>query len=61
MISFNDNLYIVYRKIREKRLKPGAIEFLKEAWICDTVLKKEGVLLFCRDVSDAQIVTEEEK
>lgn len=58
-INFNDNLYLVYRKAKEKFMnKPGMAEFVKEMWHCDTILKQNDILLFCRKIDDAVIEEE---
>lgn len=60
-INFNDNLYIVYRRAKEKFLtKPGVVEFLRDLWHCDTVLKQNEMFVFCRKIDDA-VVEEETK
>jgi len=58
LINFNDNLYYVYRKIREKNIKPGATEFILKFWHCDIALKQNEDVFFCRLIEDAQIVPE---
>jgi hypothetical protein len=57
-ITYQDNLYTVYRKMRETHVKPGAVEFILPFWQCDVALKKDEWVFFCRKVDDAQIVTE---
>jgi len=59
-ITYNDKLYLVYRKINQNRIKEGRVNDLKTAWFCDIVVKNksqdENVLLFLREISDAIIV-----
>ena len=57
-INFNDKLYYVYRKMREKNIKPGATEFILSLWHCDVALKQNEDVFFCRIIEDAEIVTE---
>jgi hypothetical protein len=57
-ITFQDTLYVIYRRMRETQVKPGAIEFILPFWHCDIALKKEEWVYFCRKVEEAQIVTE---
>lgn len=62
LINFEDNLYMVYRRIKEANMRPGTgfVEFMKEFWRCDIALKKEQWVLFCRHIPDATIITDEE-
>ena len=59
LINFNDNLYQVYRKVKESHLKPGVIELLKEDWHCDTALKRDDMIYMCRMVVDAVLDPED--
>ena len=60
MINHNNNLYIVYRKIRQSRIKESNVSKIKEYWFCDIVLKRKNqnddYYYFLREVSDAIIV-----
>jgi hypothetical protein len=58
IINFNNNLYTVYRKIREEHLKviPNAVEDVKRVWLCDSALRKGEFIFFCRLIEDAIIV-----
>jgi hypothetical protein len=64
LVNYHDKLYWVYRKIRQSQVKDGSITDLKEYWMCDMVVKSKNnnddVLLFMREISDAEIVEEEE-
>ena len=59
-LTFNDKLYQVYRKIRKESIKSNHILDVRDAWRCDTVLKKkindEDILFFLVECSDAVIV-----
>ena len=59
-LTFNDKLYQVYRKIRKGRVKEAHILDVRDAWHCDTVLKKringEEILFFLVECPDAVIV-----
>jgi len=64
LVNYHDKLYWVYRKIKQSQIKDGSITDLKEFWMCDMVVKSKNnnddVLLFMREISDAEIVEEEE-
>ena len=48
IITANGNLYQLVRTIREARLKNPNMEDLKKYYYCDTLLRKQGMLYFCR-------------
>jgi hypothetical protein len=56
VIAFNDNLYQLVKVFREKEGFP--INEAKDYYDCDTVLRKEGMLYFCRLIQEAQIIEE---
>jgi hypothetical protein len=58
LVTYQDKLYQVYRKIEKDRIKEGHINDVKEAWHCDVVIKKKDqeTLLFLVEISDAVIV-----
>jgi len=60
MINHQDNLYVVYRKIRQSRIKESDVTKLKEYWNCDIVLKRKNqeddMYYFLKEISDAIIV-----
>ena len=58
IISFNDKLYIVIRKFRDHPNFPTTEA--KEYYLCDTVLKKDGILYICRIIEDAQVIEQYE-
>ena len=64
LVNYHDKQYWVYRKIKQSQVKDGSITDLKEFWMCDMVVKSKNnnddVLLFMREISDAEIVEEEE-
>ncbi len=59
-LTFNDKLYQVYRKIRKEQVKDEHILDVRDAWHCDTVLKRrlqtEVILFFLVECPDAVIV-----
>jgi hypothetical protein len=50
---------LVYRRAKEKFLtKPGIVDFLRDLWHCDTVLKQNDIFIFCKNIDDAVIEEE---
>jgi len=64
LVNYHDKLYWVYRKIKQSQVRNGSITDLKEFWVCDMVVKSKNnnddILLFMREIPDAEIVVEEE-
>jgi hypothetical protein len=58
VVAFNDKLYIIVRKFRDHPDFP--ITEAKEYYMCDTVLRKEGILYVCRIIEEAQVIEEYE-
>ena len=54
IITANDNLYQLIRVLRENQLKNPNTEDLKEYFLCDTVLRKQGLLYFCRLIEEIE-------
>ncbi len=54
IIQFNDNLYLLERIFRDKEGFP--VEEFKEYYDCDTALRKEGKLYFCKLIEEAQVI-----
>ena len=54
IIAANDNLYQLIRVLREDQLKNPNTEDLKEYFLCDTVLRKQGLLYFCRLIEEIE-------
>ena len=54
IISANGNLYQLVRLIREDQLKHPNMEDLKEYFLCDTLLRKQGLLYFCRIIEEIE-------
>ena len=46
IISANGNLYQLIRVLKEAQLKNPNTEDLKEYFLCDTVLRKQGVKVY---------------
>ena len=54
IISANGNLYQLIRVITESRLKNPNMEDLKKYFYCDTLLRKQGMLYFCRIIKEIE-------
>lgn len=60
LITYNDKLYVIYRKLKQGRVKEEHFEEIKKFWNCDLVLKSKTqdvvTILFCIEVQDAVLV-----
>ena len=54
IISANGNLYQLIRILKENQLKNPNMEDLKEYFLCDTLLRKQGLLYFCRIIKEIE-------
>ena len=54
IIQANGNLYQLIRVITESRLKNPDMEDLKKYFYCDTLLRKQGKLYFCRLIEEIE-------
>ena len=54
IISANGNLYQLIRVLKEDQLKNPNMEDLKEYFLCDTLLRKQGLLYFCRIINEIE-------
>ena len=54
IINANGNLYQLIRVLKESSLKNPNTEDLKEYFLCDTVLRKQGLLYFCRIIEEIE-------
>ena len=54
IISANGNLYQLVRVLRENQLKNPVMEDLKKYFLCDTLLRKQGMLYFCRIIEEIE-------
>jgi hypothetical protein len=56
-IRFDDKLFEVVRSFREDHIKD--VEAVKQHYECTMVLRKNGFMYFCTEVTEAEIVEEE--
>ena len=54
IINANGNLYQLVRVLKENQLKNPIMEDLKEYFLCDTLLRKQGLLYFCRIIKEIE-------
>ena len=57
IIYSNDKAYQLVRVLKEDSLKNPDISVLKQLYHCDTLLRKQGLLYFCRLIEEAEIIT----
>ena len=57
IIYSNDKAYQLVRVLKEDSLKNPDISLLKEWFLCDTLLRKQGLLYFCRLIEEVEIIT----
>jgi len=59
LITYQDKLYWIYKKVRSSQIKEGYVTDVKEYWGCDIVLKHRNVedeyLLFMREIPEAEL------
>ena len=60
MITYQNRLFWIYRKINPELVKEDRVQDLKEFWHCDMVLKQKtnhnDVFIFLREIPEAEIV-----
>lgn len=60
MITYQNKLYWVYKKVKQTQIKEGFVNDVKELWDCDIVLKHRNVddefLIFLREIPDLELV-----
>tara|TARA_R100000458_G_scaffold54215_1_gene57105 strand:- start:500 stop:697 length:198 start_codon:yes stop_codon:yes gene_type:complete len=54
IINANGNMYQIVRVLKESRLKNPDMEILKKYFRCDTLLRKQGMLYFCRLIEEIE-------
>ena len=57
IIYNKDKAYQLVRVLKEDSLKNPDISVLKQLFHCDTLLRKQGLLYFCRLIEEAEIIT----
>ena len=54
IIYTKDKAYQLVRVLTENKLKNPNMEILKEWFYCDMLLRKQGLLYFCRTIKDIE-------
>ncbi len=54
IITANGNLYQLVRVLKENSLKNPDISVLKQLYYCDTLLRKQDKLYFCRLIKEIE-------
>ena len=54
IINANGNLYQLVRVLKDSQLKNPNMEDLKRYFYCDTLLRKQGLLYFCRLIKEIE-------
>ena len=57
IIYANDKVYQLVRVLKEDQLKNPDMEILKEYFLCDKLLRKQGRLYFCRLIEEIEYET----
>ena len=57
IIYSNDKAYQLVRVLKEDSLNNPDTSVLKQLYHCDTLLRKQGLLYFCRLIEEAEIIT----
>ena len=57
IIYTNDKAYQLVRVLKEDQLKNPDMEILKEYFLCDKLLRKQGKLYFCRLIEEIEYET----
>jgi hypothetical protein len=62
LITYNDKLYWVFRRVKEKHIKENHINDLRDIWSCDLVLRTKNQdevwLVYVVEIKDAVLVEE---
>ena len=54
IIHTKGKAYQLVRVLKENSLKDTDMEILKEYFLCDKLLRKQGLLYFCRLIEDVE-------
>ena len=57
IIYTNDKAYQLVRVLKEDQLNNPDMEILKEYFLCDKLLRKQGRLYFCRLIEEIEYET----
>ena len=57
LFTYNNKLYLGFKRIRIDRIEEDYARYLKDLWLCDILLKTPqygGVYLFLREIKDVE-------
>ena len=57
IIYNGDKAYQLVRVLKESQLKNPDTDILRRYFLCDKVLRKQGLLYFCRTIEDIEYET----
>ena len=57
-VRHNDRLYLIVEIYPEQKIKHDKIQELRQLLECDIVLRKDGLLLYCELIKEAEIISE---
>ena len=59
LVTYQDKLYYVYKKMKPHQVKDGYVNDIKELWRCDVVVKSrhnnDDTFLFLREIPEIEI------
>ena len=59
LIRYQDKLLLIKRTIIESKVKPDFDNQTMKEWTnSDIILRKDGLLYMCQEISDAEIISE---
>lgn len=60
LVSYQNKLFYVYKKLKQDRIKDGYVNDIKDFWNCDVVVRSrvnnDDTLLFLREIEEVEIV-----
>lgn len=60
LVTYQNKLFYIYKKIKQDRIKDGHVNDIKDFWMCDIVVRSrvnnDDTLLFLKEIPEAEIV-----
>ncbi len=61
LLKYQDKLYYVFKRLRQRQVKEVYVNDVKEWWNCDVVVRSrqqnDDTLIFLREIEEATIVS----
>ena len=57
-VNYNEQLYIPKYQCLEHRVVGDNVEKLREHFECDIALRRDGWLIFCEKIEEAEVISE---